>query len=213
MRGLFLKDYYLIKGFGKNYIFAFAFMVIWGIAMKATSFLCIYAILMGAMIILSIQALDDAVSFNRFALTMPVSVRTLIKSRYLLFVITVSIGGVLALLISGGTALLSVKMNQEFNWREVVPSMTVFVVGTSIAFPVILYKGAEKGRYAYIAAMLGLWGIMYAAIRLCQKYNIALDALEMVPYVLFLGIFAGICIISLMISYFVALRLVRKKEW
>lgn len=213
MRGLILKDLYLIKGFGRQYAFVFVFMAIWGIAMKATSFLCIYATLMGAMIVLSITALDDAVSFNRFALTMPVSVRTLIKSKYLLFIITLGIGTAIALLISGIAALLSVEMNQEFSWQDLVPSVTVFVVGTSIALPVILYRGAEKGRYAYMAAMLGLGGLMYGVIKLCQKYKISLDFLETIPIVLFVGIFAGICIISLVISYFVTLRLVRKKEW
>ena len=213
MRGLILKDLYLVKSFGKQYIFILGFMCIWGIAMKATAFLCIYTVLMGAMIILSITALDDAVSFNRFALTMPVSERTLIKSKYFLFIITVSIGVALALLISGMAALLPVEMNQEFNWQDIMPSVTIFVVGTSITFPVILYKGAEKGRYAYMATMFGLGGIVYVALKLCQKYHISLYALERVPNVLFVGVFAGICVISLVISYFVSLRLVQKKEW
>ena len=181
--------------------------------MKATAFLSIYAVLMGAMTILSITVLDDAVSFNRFALTMPVSERTLIKSKYFLFIITVSIGAALALLISGMAALLPVEMNQEFNWQDILPSVTIFVVGTSITFPVILYKGAEKGRYAYMAVMFGIGGIVYAALKLCEKYHISLYALEMIPNELFVGMLAGICVISLVISYFVSLRLVQKKEW
>lgn len=213
MKGLILKDLYLIKAFAKQYVIVLAFMTIWAIAMKAMSFLGIYFILMGAMILLSVMSLDDAVSFNRFALTMPISERTLIQSKYLIFILTVSAGGAIALIISGIVSFLSVEMNQEFGWQEIMPSLTLFVVATSIAFPVIWLKGAEKGRYAYMAAILGLGGIVYVAVKVCLKYNISLDALETLPNALFVGVFACICMIALLISYFVSVFLVRKKEW
>lgn len=213
MRGLILKDLYLIKGFGRQYTFVLIFMAIWAIAIKATTFLCIYAILMGAMIILSVMTIDDSVSFNRFALTMPVCERTLVRSKYLLFILTVSVGAVTALLISGIASFLPIEMNQEFGWHEIMPSVTLFIVATSIAFPVIWLKGAEKGRYVYMAAILGMGGVVYAAVKLCQQFEISLDALELVPDTLFVGVFAGICIISLVTSYFISVRLVRKKEW
>lgn len=213
MRGLILKDLYLIKGFGRQYTFVLIFMAIWAIAIKATTFLCIYAILMGAMIILSVMTIDDSVSFNRFALTMPVCERTLVRSKYLLFILTVSVGAVTALLISGIVSFLPIEMNQEFGWHEIMPSVTLFIVATSIAFPVIWLKGAEKGRYVYMAAILGMGGVVYAAVKLCQQFEISLDALELVPDTLFVGVFAGICIISLVTSYFISVRLVRKKEW
>ncbi len=213
MRGLILKDLYLIKGFGRQYTFVLIFMAIWAIAIKATTFLCIYAILMGAMIILSVMTIDDSVSFNRFALTMPVCERTLVRSKYLLFILTVSVGAVTALLISGIVSFLPIEMNQEFGWHEIMPSVTLFIVATSIAFPVIWLKGAEKGRYVYMAAILGMGGVVYAAVKLCQQFEISLDALELVLDTLFVGVFAGICIISLVTSYFISVRLVRKKEW
>lgn len=213
MKGLILKDLYLIKGFAKQYVIVLAFMTIWAIAMKAMSFLGIYFILMGAMILLSVMSLDDAVSFNRFALTMPISERTLIQSKYLIFILTVSAGGAIALIISGIVSFLPVEMNQEFGWREIMPSLTLFVVATSIAFPVIWLKGAEKGRYAYMVAILGLGGIVYVAAKACLKYNISLDALETLPNALFVGVFACICMIALLISYFVSVFLVRKKDW
>ena len=96
---------------------------------------------------------------------------------------------------------------------EIMPSVTLFVIGTAIAFPVILRKGTEKGRYVYIASMLGMGGIIYVAAKICQKNNIPLDALEAIPGVLYAAVFAGICIISLVISYFVSVRAVKNKEW
>ena len=213
MKGLILKDLYLVKSFGKHYISLLLFMAVWGVVMKAVAFLCIYSILLGAMVILSVIALDDAVFFNRFALTMPISERTLIKSKYFLFVITIAVGAVIAGLISGISTVLPFKLNQNFDWNEIMPSVTVMVVGTAIAFPVILRKGAEKGRYVYMAAMLGMGGIIYAAVKLCLRYNISLDALETVPVVIYGILFAGICVISLVISYLVSVRMVQNKEW
>lgn len=122
MKGLILKDLYLLKGFGKQYGIILAFMALWGLVMKAVSFLCIYAVLMGAMIILSIMTLDDAVSFNRFVLTMPVNERTLIKSKYFLFIISVGAGAFIAFLVSSAAAVLPVEWNQTYNWgRSCLP--------------------------------------------------------------------------------------------
>ena len=213
MKGLILKDLYLLKGFGKQYGIILAFMALWGLVMKAVSFLCIYAVLMGAMIILSIMTLDDAVSFNRFVLTMPVNERTLIKSKYFLFIISVGAGAFIAFLVSSAAAVLPVEWNQTYNWGEIMPSVTIFVIGTAIAFPVILSKGAEKGRYVYIAAMFGMGAGIYLAAKFCQSNNISLDVLETIPNWLYVILFTGICTISLVISYFVSLKAVQNKEW
>lgn len=94
-----------------------------------------------------------------------------------------------------------------------MPSVTIFVIGTAIAFPVILSKGAEKGRYVYIAAMFGMGAGIYLAAKFCQSNNISLDVLETIPNWLYVILFTGICTISLVISYFVSLKAVQNKEW
>lgn len=213
MKGLILKDFYTVKSFGKQYGLVLAFMLIWAIFMKTISFIYIYSIMLGAMMILSMVSMDEAVSFNRFALTMPVNVRMLIKEKYLFFIITTGMGIVISIAINIIMILLPLRAFQTFDWREILPVLAVFVIGTSIALPVIFKIGAEKGRYAYIAAMLGMAAIIYGAVKLCDYYGISLDGLETVSGALYGIIFAAICIISLVISYLSSVRMIKDRQW
>lgn len=213
MKGLILKDLYTIKSFGKQYGMVMAFMLIWSVFMKTASFIYVFPIMLGAMVILSVITLDEAVSFNRFALTMPVNVKTLIGEKYLLFIITISMGAAFSLLVNLIMLLFPFPVFEGFNWREIMPVLSLFVVGTSIAFPVIFRKGAEKGRYAYISAMLGMGAIIFIGVKLCIKYDISLDVLETMSGVLYGGIFAVICIGSLVLSYLVSVRLTKNRQW
>lgn len=213
MKGLILKDLYTVKSFGKQYGMVLVFMLIWSVFMRTASFIYVFAIMMGAMVILSVVSLDEAVSFNCFALTMPVNVRTLIKEKYLFFIITTGIGIGVSLIINLIMMLLSFQAFMTFGWRELLPVLTVFAVGTAIALPVIFSKGVEKGRYAYIAAMLGMGAVICIGGRWCTHNGISLDELETMPGILYGGIFALICIISLGISYFVSIAVTKNKQW
>lgn len=213
MKGFVLKDLYTIKSFGKQYGLVLAFMLIWAIFMKTIAFIYVYSIMMGAMMILSVISLDEAVSFNRFALTMPVNARMLIKEKYLLFIITTGMGAVISVATNLIMILLPFQAIQEFSWREMMPVLTVFVIGTAIALPVIFKMGAEKGRYAYIAAMLGMGAVIYVGVKMCHHYGISLDGMETMSGVLYGGAFAVICIISLVISYLASIRLIKNKQW
>ena len=73
MKGLVLKDLYYLRGFAKQYLLILVFMAVWSVMVKNSSFIATYLLVMGNTLLLSTSSMDEAVSFNRFALTMPVS--------------------------------------------------------------------------------------------------------------------------------------------
>ena len=81
MKGLLMKDLYLVSNFKKQYGLLLLFIGGWSIFTQSFSFLAMYTILLGGMMTFSIMSMDEAVHFNRYALTMPVSVRTLVKEK------------------------------------------------------------------------------------------------------------------------------------
>ncbi len=89
MKGLLLKELYILKGFGKQYLLILAFLLIWAISTKSFSFIIIYVALIGSQIAMSTMAADEAVSFSRYALTMPIDRKMLIKTKYMLFLGTI----------------------------------------------------------------------------------------------------------------------------
>ena len=66
MKGLLLKDLNMLKRYGKQYGIVFAIMSVWAIGMKSISFVSMYSILLGGMLVLSTMTLDEAVNFNRW---------------------------------------------------------------------------------------------------------------------------------------------------
>ena len=71
MKGLILKDLFALSGYAKQYVIALAFMVLWSVMMENASFIVMYLTLLGSMLVLTSITMDEAVSFSRFALTMP----------------------------------------------------------------------------------------------------------------------------------------------
>ncbi len=212
MKGLLLKDLYTLKGMGRQYIIVVIFMMLWAVGMKTPSFVYVFSIMMGAMVLLSSLTLDETVSFNRFALTMPVNVSTLIKEKYVLFLITMGLGVGVSCILMFILQLLPIQM-EGFDYLEMVPVMTVFIVGTAISLPIIFQKGAEKGRYAYIASMLGMGAVFYGILKLCTASGISFEEIVAVNEGMFAVLSLVICIVSLLISYQVSVKLVQKKEW
>ena len=86
MKGLILKDFYYLKGFIRTYLLILVFMAVWSVMVKNSSFIVTYLLVIGNTLILSISTMDEAVSFNRFALTMPINMKMLVKAKYILLV-------------------------------------------------------------------------------------------------------------------------------
>lgn len=213
MKGLILKDLYTVKSFARYYGMVLAFMMIWAFFMKELSFIYIYSIMLGAMMILSVASQEEAVSFNRFALTMPVNTKMLVREKYFLFIITTGVGMIISFTINIIMILLPFQEFQMLIWRDVLPVLTVFVIGTSVELPVIFKLGVEKGRYVYIAVMLGMAAMIYAGVKICDYYDISLDVMETTSGALYGMIFVLICVISLVISYLISIRAIKNREW
>lgn len=214
MKGLILKDLYLIKGLGKQFGLVFGFLFLWAIMMKAFTFMIIYCVIMCGSIIMSTMSYDESVSFNRFALTMPVNIKMLVRAKYILMWLIV-------LVASGAAALLNVCLSpflngagQAFEWSGIVAAVSVFMVANSISLPVMFKVGVEKARYIYILCMLLAGGGTAGIVYLIEKMGISLEQLEeIVPEVSVNIIFIAIAVVSMVISYFASVKVACRKEW
>lgn len=213
MKGLILKDLYSLKGFQKQYAIMFAVMVIWGFLMKNISLAAIYTIVLGGLLVMSTLSMDETVNFNRYALTMPVSSKTLIKSKYMLLLLTIGTGTVLALIIDGCSVLLPGMEKDRLGAEGILATGMMFFLSYSIAIPVIFKIGIEKGRYVYILSALILTAIFVGLVKIMGLLGIPFSEVEKIPSVFLLLGMAAVSALSLVISYKAAVRVVRKKDW
>lgn len=222
MKGLILKDLYYLKGFIRTYLLILAFMAVWSVMVKNSSFIVTYLLVIGNTLILSTSTMDESVSFNRFALTMPINMKMLVKAKYTLLVI-VEMGALLIGLVMGLLVrIIPYRLNgvslwgrDEFDWMGIIILFVLFMLICCITLPAIFKLGVEKARHIYVAVMIGIFILVFGGFKLCQMAGISLDGfdkIEKTPEAVVFVLLA-LCVGAVLISYRISLRIVSKKEW
>ena len=221
MRGLIVKDLYALKSFLKQfvciYIFiAFAFSAAGtesGSMTFVLSSMMIYSVVLGSTVLLSSMSMDEAVSFYRFALTTPVGIKKIVKSKYALLLLTVFTGTAVSLLTCGVMYMLPFTWSEPIEWTGIIAAMSLFLIGDSMMVVVMFKKGVEKAIYIYIIIMFALAVFVFGSAKICEMKGISLEILNQVPDLMLAAMSVLAAALSMVISYFVTLRVVRKKEW
>lgn len=214
MKGLLIKDLCSISNYKKQYALILAFMIVWSIFSKSFSFLAMYSILLGGMVVLSVMSMDEAVHFNRYALTMPISVKTLVKEKYVLVCICIGAGSLLALIVEV-IAMSTPWYEGTAEWIMINCLSSFFLIAYTITLPIIFKYGVEKARYTYMAVIIVMGGVIGISVYLTRNTSVML--FDGVPYLadnlLLTGGLWIVDAIVLVISCQVSLKVVRNKEW
>ena len=215
MKGLLLKDLNTLKGYGKQYGIVFVIMTVWALAMGTVSFVSMYSILLGGMLVLSTLTMDEAVNFNRWALTTPVGVRGLIGAKYVLLICTVGVG-------TGFGFLLNVALGAFLGgvqWEEVesLPIVAaLFFIAYAVTLPISFKIGVEKGRYIYILILSGIGASVFGLVKVLNTLGILKETDGSGSEAAYFAVILGMLVVSvlvLVISYRICIRVVRNKEW
>ena len=221
MRGLILKDLYALRSFWKQFVFIYLFIACAFSASAAESgsvsfvltSMMIYSVVFGSTVLLSSMSMDEAVSFNRYALTTPLGIKKIVKAKFVLLLLTIAVGVFVSLLICGALSLLPAFKGEMIEWSAIIAAMALFLIGDSFMIAVMFKKGVEKARYIYIIIMFALAVFVFGCAKICEMKGISFRILEQLPDVFLSFIAAAVAALSMLISYFVTLRIVRKKEW
>lgn len=207
MKGLILKDLYILKGYGKHYGLIFLFLLLWSISIRSFNFMTMYIVIIGSSLVMSTMSMDEAVSFNRFALAAPLDMRTIVKSKYLLFLITVGGGAGISILLN----LLFTGKDSSYEWYGFIAIVTLFLIANGVALPAIFKFGVEKARYVNFLTMILVAAVTAGGFLMADKVGIPEENMEM----FFKRGFGIGCLMlggaALLISYFLSVRIVAKK--
>lgn len=214
MKGLLIKDLCSISNYKRQYALILAFMSVWSIFSQSFSFLAMYSILLGGMMVLSVMSMDEAVHFNRYALTMPIGVKTLVKEKYVLVCICIGAGSLLALIVEV-IAMSTPWYEGTVEWIMINCLSSFFLIAYTITLPIIFKYGVEKARYTYMAVILVMGAVIGISVYLIRNTSVMLfdGVLHLVDNLLLTGGLWILDAIILVISYQVSLKAVRDKEW
>lgn len=224
MKGLILKDLFVLRKI------AVLYLVIEGVLLAASlfnpamqMFAILYFLILAMMLPITALAYDERAGWEKYALTMPVTRKKLVASKYLLGLIL--LGTSLVLMVIFIIFLYAWLSVYSVNYTETVLRLVfAVVVGClflSVLMPIMLKLGTEKGR---IVMMLMIF-IPVGAVLILSKTGVldsfALDSndafakieliLNNIPLLLLLA--AAACLLMLGISLWISFMIVKHKEY
>lgn len=213
MKGLILKELYLIKSFSKQYVLLMVLMGAWSVFVHNISFVAIYVMVLGSSMVLSTTSMDEAVSFHKFAVTMPVNARTLVKSKYVILFLTVGVGELLVWLFSAAVNLLPTGSMEIVGMEGMIVTGCLFLSANAASIPVMFKVGVTKSRYTYLIVMVVIGGVILGGYKASKLAGLSLDDMltEMEWALNLTAVILATVIVA--VSYFISVKIVQKKEW
>ncbi len=149
MKGLLLKDWYMMKKYCRYYLFCAVGFVILSVMSSGNMFFVFYPCLLCGMIPVNLIGYDERSRWMQYSGTMPYTKTQIVSGKYL-----VGLLAQLTMLVATGIAQ-AVKMivTRKFLLGDfTVLMLLMLIVSTltsSICLPFIFKLGVEKGRTAY----------------------------------------------------------------
>lgn len=219
MRGLIIKDFLFLKSTWKNMLVMFIGSLLLSIALgNYLLAICVVPIMLLTSGITTFQT-DEFYNSEAYTLTMPVSRKQIIISRYLftliMVVITMYIGFLIYTLIhftiNPGTNGLNMDMLKQLFMFE----LSALIID-SIFYPVIYKYGCEKSKFVLMSIVMLLLGIGSVISVYVNVIDIkAIDFESILDGIQQYGIYvlSIIVIISLVISYLLSILFYRHRDF
>ena len=206
MEGLILKDLLNLRS---TFKMLGAMIVFFAVAFlrEGNSFVFGIIILMFAMMVVTTISCDDLAKWDAYALTMPVTRKEMVLSKYLVMVLLNTLGAVLSLIIG---IVGSFLMNQSFDLEILVIVGLVYLIAFifgSLIIPLIYKFGTEKARLMLFLCAL----IPTALFLLLEQFNVPLPTTGN-PWI-YLILLVACSVIGVILSYLISLKIYTKKEF
>ena len=170
MKGLLLKDWYMMKMYCKSYHFIAVVFVALSLVSNGNMFFVFYPCLLCGMIPVNLLGYDERSRWMQYSGTMPYTKAQIVSGKYVI--------GLLAqltiLLVMGFAQAVKMMIADDFVLGEfAVLMLLMLIVSTltsSIPLPFVFKLGVEKGRTAYYVMIGFICGASVLASSLFRGY-------------------------------------------
>lgn len=223
MKGLMIKDLFNLSSYKTTLFIILIFCSIGMIGTDAINFAPIFITVMIGMIVLSTFNYDEASHAEKYILSLPLTRKEIVMSKYLLAVIANILGSIIGILltiiIAGIMNIIRpenlVQINYESLFATVIGGIFGVALIQAIQIPCVYRFGAEKGRIQMFVLMflliLLVLGVGFLTTKIGIKINInALESfLNHIGLIFFVLISAFLYFISYKISY----KIIKNKDY
>lgn len=207
MKGLLLKDLYMMKKHLRSWIFMMVFFIIAACVSPDATFFVFYPCMLSGMIPVSLLGYDERGKWDVYAGTLPCSKAQMVSAKYL---IGLMVHGAVLILTAVGQAI-SMTVLDTFFWSEYLALLGMLVmlglVSTAMTMPFMFKLGVEKGRLAYYVMV----GLICGCSAVLPKV-MSPDLTAQVPFNAALAIAVAVVIGLYILSWRLSIRFYEKRE-
>lgn len=208
MRGLILKDLFILK---QNYKTFFVLIIFFILAMFQNSSAASFTSVINAvftMMITTTISYDNLAKWDKYALTMPITRKEMVLSKYICSIIFNLIGLVLGIVIVFAMGIIRNNLNITEIFISAISSAIVMIIFISLMFPLVYKFGVEKFRiFLILIFMIPVFFIL----ALSNMTNVGKLIDKWLIYIIISV--PVIAIIGFVLSYFISIKIYENKEF
>lgn len=214
MKGLLIKDYYILRQSIKSMLFI---LVVWSLVFlggrKTGMFLIPMFIMVAGINVLNLFSYDRQTKWETYVLTLPVPRWKMVLEKYFYAVCISTFFGLIAVaVVAAAAAVKGMAMGQEFLLELLMNWLTGIVISffyNSFSIPLTYWLGVEKARL--IPSVL-IAAAVFLFVAFASAYGSGFTVSEGTAAI---AIAAGALgtVIMMVLSYFISVRIYKKKEF
>lgn len=198
MKGLLLKDWFMMKSYCKAYVFIVA--VFLGVALfnEGNMFFLIYPSMLGGLIPITLLSYDERSHWNQYCCTLPATKAEFVSAKYLIGLLT----SITLIVITVLSQFAKMVVTGRYNISDLVVLFFVLLIISLIppacCLPFMYKLGVEKGRLAYYFVI----GLICALAVIAASFISFASDIELKP-----NLVMGILVIAALVIYVTSWRL------
>ena len=207
MRGLLLKDLYMMAKYCRAYLLMAVVFVAVSLFSSDNLFFIFYPCMLCGIMPVNLLGYDERSRWLLYSQTMPYTKAQIVSSKYI-----IGLGAQLSMLLIIGVAqAVKMSMNNAFDVNEYLVLMMLLIImaliASSLCLPFMFKLGVEKGRMAYYITI----GTVTAGSVIFSKLSAEGLRFELKPN----GLMAMICLASILVyalSWYISIVAYQKRE-
>ncbi len=212
MIGLIKKDLYCMKQLLRQYIWMVLFFAVFGFFMKSPSYVTFMGIIMGTSLMFASLSVDETGGFG-FALTLPVSRRQVVRSKYIFLLV-----GLVCILVSTTVVGLIMATVLGISFSEIAFSSLYcagfYLITMAIVVPVAFRWKVEKARLIFMGIVaIPVIAVVLIFTRMDDVREVLFEQMIEANIVKIAVVTCIIAVLGFAASYFVAVRIFEKEEF
>lgn len=207
MKGLLLKDAYMMAKYCRSYLFLLIIFTVVGALNRENMFFILYPSLFASMLPVTILSYDERSKWEQYCATLPCTKAQIVSGKYIIGS-AVHLFSVAVTLIA---QIVSMIIRKDFSGELIAVLACILIalpaISTSITLPIMFRYGTEKGRIVYFI-MIGV----FCAIAMFATFAYTEGSS---PEIRFSAVFAILCAAAMVIyvlSWLLSIKFFEKRE-